>query len=58
MIELRRKLYRRGSSFETTLPTPLAFAIDESKQYNLMFKFDSKTQRWYIDFEEMRENAK
>ena len=54
MAEIRRKLYKRGSSFETTLPMPLAFAIDKSKKYNVLFIFDEETQRWYVEFEEMK----
>jgi len=52
MVEIRRKLYKRGSSFETTLPMPLLFAIDKSKEYSVVFSFDEETQRWYIEFEE------
>ena len=55
MVEIRRKLYKRGSSFETTLPLPLAFALDESKKYNMKFVFDDSTQRWYVEFEERKE---
>ncbi len=54
MATIRRKIYRRGSSFETTLPMPLLFAIDKSKKYNVVFSFDEETQRWYIEFEEMK----
>ena len=50
MVAIKRKLYKRGSSFETTLPAPLAFALDEYKKHNVKFVFDSKTQRWYIEF--------
>ncbi len=53
MATIRRKLYKRGSSFETTLPKPLAFAIDESKKYKVVFAFDPETSRWYLDFEEI-----
>ncbi len=49
---LKRKLYRRGSSFETTIPMPLLFALDKSKRYNVLFVYDPKTQKWYIEFEE------
>ena len=55
MTELRRKLYKRGSSFETTVPMPLLFAIDKSKKYYVVFKFDEQSSRWYIEFEEMKE---
>ena len=51
MTEIRRKLYKRGSSFETTIPMPLLFAIDKKKKHSVIFKYDSKQNRWYIDFE-------
>ena len=58
MVEIRRKIYKRGSSFETTLPMPVAFALDEAKKYNVVFVFDPKKQRWYIEFEELKKNAR
>lgn len=54
MAEIRRKLYRRGSSFETTIPMPLLFALDKSKKHNVVFKFDSKSNKWYVEFEEIK----
>ena len=51
-VEIKRKLYKRGSSFETTIPMPLLFAIDTSKKHNVIFKFDDKNSRWYIELEE------
>jgi hypothetical protein len=33
---------------------PLLFALDKSKKHNVVFKFDNKQNRWYIDFEERR----
>ncbi|MBI5398763.1 hypothetical protein HZB03_04835 [Candidatus Woesearchaeota archaeon] len=51
MAELRRKLYRRGSSYETTIPMPLLFALDTSKKHVVIFKFDNKQNRWYVEFE-------
>lgn len=50
-MELKRKLYRRGSSFETTIPMPLLFSLDMKKKHNVLFKFDKKSNRWYIEFE-------
>ena len=50
--EFRRKLYRRGSSFETTIPMPLLFLLDKSKKYNVIFLYDAEANRWYIKFEE------
>ncbi len=53
--ELKRKLYARGSSFETTLPMPLLFKLDpKNKKYNVIFKFDPKTDKWYIEFQERK----
>ena len=50
--EFRRKLYRRGSSFETTIPMPLLFLLDKSKKYNVIFSYDTEANRWYVKFEE------
>lgn len=57
MAEIRRKLYRRGSSYETTIPMPLLFALDLSKKHNVLFRFDPKTSRWYLDFEAQKEKG-
>jgi hypothetical protein len=54
MTVLKRKLYRRGSSFETTIPMPLLFALDKSKKHSVVFTYDSKSSRWYIEFEETK----
>ncbi len=51
-MEFKRKIYKRGSSFETTIPMPLLFALDMKKKHNIVFKFDSKENHWYLDFEE------
>ncbi|MBL7055149.1 hypothetical protein ISS05_05320 [Candidatus Woesearchaeota archaeon] len=51
--EFRRKLYKRGSSFETTIPKPLLFALDFKKKHNVVFIFDPTNNKWYIKFEEI-----
>ena len=51
MVEIKRKLYKRGSSFETTIPMPLLFALDKDKKYYVVFRFDDSKHRWYIEFE-------
>ena len=51
--EFKRKLYKRGSSYETTIPMPLLFALDKNKKYNVVFFFDIDANRWYIKFEEL-----
>jgi hypothetical protein len=53
-MEFKRKLYKRGSSFETTIPMPLLFAIDPAKKHNIIFKFDEKRERWYLEIEKMK----
>ena len=50
---LKRKLYRRGSSYETTIPMPLLFAVEKEKKHTVLFKFDPKADRWYIEFEKV-----
>ncbi len=54
MTELKRKLYKRGSSYETTIPMPLLFALDKKKKHNVVFKFDNQRNKWYIEFEEVK----
>lgn len=52
-MEFKRKLYKRGSSYETTIPMPLLFALDKSKKYNVVFAYDEEANKWYVKFEEM-----
>jgi hypothetical protein len=54
MTEIKRKLYKRGSSFETTIPMPLLFALDKSKKYNVVFRYEVPSNRWYIEFQERK----
>lgn len=52
MVEIKRKLYKRGSSYETTVPMPLLFAVDKSKKNEVVFKFDEELNEWYIELAE------
>ena len=52
MAELKRKIYKRGSSFEATIPMPLLFAIDKSKKHNVIFRLDQELNEWYIEFKQ------
>ena len=54
--EFRRKMYKRGSSYETTIPMPLLFAIDKTRKQNVIFIYDSASNRWYVQFEERKKN--
>jgi len=56
MNEIRRKIYTRGSSFETTLPRPLLFKLDSDKRYYIIFSYDTEKDRWYIGFEEIKKS--
>ena len=54
MRDFKRKLYKRGSSFETTIPMPVLFALEHNKKYFVVFSYDSKKGRWFIDFEKRK----
>ena len=56
-IEFKRKLYKRGSSFETTVPMPLLFALNKDKKHNVVFLFDPEANKWFIKFEEIRKET-
>ena len=51
--EFKRKLYKRGSSFETTIPMPIVMLLDKKKKYNVVFAYDEESNKWYIKFEEL-----
>ena len=58
-MRIKRKLYTRGSSFETTIPMPLLFSLNLKKKHEVVFSFDSKKKKWYIEIEEAKtEEAK
>lgn len=56
-MELKRRLYTRGSSYETTIPKPLLFSLDLSKKQIVRFVYADEQHRWYIDFEEKGEES-
>ena len=58
MVQIKRKLYRRGSSYETTIPMPLLFALDLTKKHIVVFTFDTKNQQWALSFEEVKKGGK
>lgn len=51
-MEFRRKLYTRGSSYETTIPRPLLFSIDKQKKYEVVFAFDPTLNKWFIEIKD------
>ncbi len=56
-MELRRKLYTRGSSYETTVPKPLLFSRDLTKKQVVKFAYDEEKGRWYLSFENEAESG-
>jgi hypothetical protein len=55
--EFRRKLYKRGSSHETTIPKPMLFEHDSSEPLDVAFKYDPKAKRWYVEIERRADKA-
>ena len=53
-MEFKRRLYKRGSSFETTIPRPLLFELEQKRKHNVVFNFDKTNKRWYVEFEERK----
>lgn len=51
-MEFRRRLYKRGSSYETTIPMPALFALDPEKKYDVVFVYDPQTKNWVLRFDE------
>ena len=51
-MEFRRKLYTRGSSYETTIPMPLLFSLNKKKKYEVVFVYEPETNKWFIRIEE------
>ena len=51
-MDFRRRLYRRGSSFETTVPMPLLLTLDQSRHYDVVFAYDAEKQVWFLSFVE------
>ncbi len=52
-MEFRRKLYTRGSSYETTIPKPILFSLNLEDKHEVIFEYDEEKERWYIDFEKL-----
>ncbi len=50
-MEFRRRLYRRGSSFETTIPMPLLLTLDPDARHDVVFMFDPVSHQWVVRFE-------
>lgn len=57
MAIFKRKLYRRGSSFETTIPIAMLFQLDLERKHKVVFNYDNKLKKWFIDFEVIDEST-
>jgi hypothetical protein len=51
-VRFKRKLYTRGSSYETTIPIQMLFSSDLSKKQDVIFEYDKKNEKWTIQIEE------
>ena len=47
--ELKRRLYKRGSSYEITIPMPILFGLDLSKKQKIFFSLQKG--KWFISFD-------
>ena len=47
-MQLKRFLYKRGNSYETTIPQILLLGLDSKKKYDVIFEF--KDNKWFISF--------
>lgn len=50
-IFIKRSIYKRGSSFETTLPLPMLLNLNPTKHYNIIFNLD---KTFSISLEEVK----
>ncbi len=61
-VSLRRKIYSRGGSHETTIPLQLLLGLNLEESNEAIFEYDTKTARWYVHFEKSgnseRDNSK
>ena len=57
-VSLKRKLYPRGGSYETTIPLQLLLGLDLGGRNDAIFEYDSKTGRWYVRFEKSKDDSK
>ena len=37
---------------------PILFSLDLTEKHNVMFKFDNKQMRWYVEFEKAEQKVK
>lgn len=56
-MKFRRKLYTRGSSYETTIPMGILSMLDMDKKHDVLFEFDNVKKKWTVEFVE-RESEK
>lgn len=48
-MEFKRSLYKKGHSYETTLPKFLLLGLDSKKKYDTVFEF--KDNKWYFSLD-------
>lgn len=50
-VSLKRKLYVRGGSYETTIPLQMLLGLDLERKNDVIFEYDAKQKKWYVRFE-------
>jgi|GEM_PF-4955535 len=58
MTKIRRKLYSRGSSYETTIPMPILFDSNLKSKQDVVFEYDKTQDRWYLQIVERGKEPK
>ena len=53
MASLKRKLFKKGNSFTTTIPAQILWDCDTDKAHNVVFVFDKVKRKWYLELEEI-----
>jgi hypothetical protein len=53
MTSLKRKLFKKGNSYTTTIPAQILWDCDTDKQHNVVFVFDKSKRKWYLELEEI-----
>jgi len=51
-MEFRTNIWRRGNSFNSTIPHIVLLNLDTSKKYKVVWEYSEKIERWTVRFEE------
>ena len=58
-MKFHTKLWKRSKkSFATTIPHIVLLSMDESKDHEVVWEFDKKTEKWTFSLKERRKGKK